>query len=71
VWVTHQTRSVLLVADEILEPTDVSQSQLAAPVRGAFSGRLASRLRAVLPGPVLVLDGRLLLESELYRPLER
>lgn len=68
VWVAHETRSALLVADELLDLTDIETSRLTGEPRGAFAGPLAGRLRAVLPGPLLVLEGRLLLDPQLFRP---
>lgn len=65
-WAISGAASILLVADELLDLLDLKQSQLSAPLRGAFAGRLANKLRAVLPGGLLVLDTHLLLAPELY-----
>ncbi len=66
-WLSDGPRSLVLVADEVLEVLDVPDAQLAALVRGAFSGRLANLARAILPGPLVVLDSALLLNPELFR----
>ncbi len=71
VWVAEESKSALLVADEVLDLLDVDVERLAAPLRGAFGGRLASLVRAVLPGPLMVLEAHSLLDSELFRPLQR
>ena len=71
VWVAEGAKSALIVADEVLDLVDVDVERLAAPLRGAFGGRLATLVRAVLPGPLVVLEAHSLLDSELFRPLER
>lgn len=70
-WVSQGSQGIVLVADELHDVIDLPLSQLTTELRGAFAGRLASLVRAVLPGPLLLLDCMLLLKPELYRPLER
>lgn len=67
-WIHDKGRSALLLADELLDLIDVPPSALdGGEVKGAFAGPLASRIRAVLPGPSLVIEPGRLLESELFR----
>lgn len=71
VWLSRDSRSVVLVADELIDVVDVPEALLAGGLRGAFSGRLATLTRAMLPGPLLALDANLLLNPELFQPLKR
>lgn len=67
-WIQEKGKSALLLADELLDLVDVAPAALdGGEVRGAFAGPLASRIRAVLPGPSLVIDPGRLLEPELFR----
>lgn len=70
-WATHADKSAVVVADELLELMDIAEEKLEGALKGAFSGPLASLVGTVLPGPILVLDSRLLLESDLFLPLDR
>jgi purine-binding chemotaxis protein CheW len=69
-WIHEKGKSALLLADELMDLIDVPPSALdGGEVRGAFTGPLAARIRAVLPGPSLVIDAGRLLEPELFRTL--
>jgi len=69
-WIQEKGKSALLLADELLDIIDVPPSALeVGEVKGAFTGPLATRIRAVLPGPSLVIDAGRLLEPELFRNL--
>lgn len=70
-WVSRGSKSVMVLADELLDLIDIPSAEFVRDVVGAFSGPLASRTRAILPGPLVVLDGLQLLDSSLFRPLER
>jgi chemotaxis signal transduction protein len=67
-WIHEKGKSALLLADDLLDLIDVPAAALdGGEVRGAFAGPLASRIRAVLPGPSLVIDPGRLLEPELFQ----
>jgi purine-binding chemotaxis protein CheW len=68
VWVSRGPSTALLAADEVIGTEDLLTSQLMGEVAGTFAGALGKYLRAVLPGPLRLLDVSLLMQPELFRP---
>jgi len=77
-WVAVEKQSVLLVADEVLNVLDIARATLLHAVKGAFAGRLTALAHSIIQppsqsaeGPLLVLESRLLMNPQLYQPVQR